>query len=155
MTPPPFQRLLDEHATAVWRLCVASVGRVDADDVFQDTLLAALRAWPRLPPQADVRAWVLTVAHRKALDLHRARSRRPIAVGTAGEEIAAVPAPDPDDDLWAAVRALPPGQRAAVTLRYAGDLRPPEVAAALGITEAAARRRVADGLARLREELPR
>jgi RNA polymerase sigma factor (sigma-70 family) len=152
MSLPPFQRFLDEHADAMWRLCAASVGREEADDAFQEACLAALRAYPRLRPRSNLRAWALTIAHRKALDVHRARTRRPVAVGAVDEERSAAPPPPPDDELWDAVRALPDGQRAALTLRYAGDLQPSEVAQALRITPEAARRRIADGLARLREE---
>ena len=157
MSLPPFQRFLDDHATAMWRVCVATAGRGDADDAFQEACLSALRAYPRLRPGSNLRGWALTVAHRKSLDVHRARARAPVAVGVAALEAGArretATAPDtPDEALWEAVRALPPGQRAAVTLRFAGDLRPGEVAAALGISEQAARRRVSDGLARLREE---
>src|SRR4051812_49652665 len=89
---PPFQRFLDEHADAMWRLCVASVGRDDADDAFQEACLSALRAYPKLRAQSNLRAWALTVAHRKALDVHRARSRAPVAVGVAGEDRPAPPA---------------------------------------------------------------
>jgi len=149
---PPFQRFLDEHADAMWRLCAASVGRIDADDAFQEACVAALRAYPRLRANSNLRSWALTIAHRKALDHHRARSRRPVAVGAPEPDQAAPPAPEPDDALWDAVRALPPAQRAALTMRYAGDLTPAEVALALGITPEAARRRIADGLAKLREE---
>lgn len=153
MTPPPFQQLLDAHRDAVWRLCLASVGPDEADDAFQETWIAVLRALPSLRDTANVRGWLLTIAHRKALDEHRARRRRPVAVGAAGDEHPAAEPAVRDDELWAAVRALPQGQRAAVTLRYAGDLRPGEVARVLGISEEAARRRVADGLARLRQEI--
>jgi len=149
---PPFQRFLDEHAAAMWRVCVASVGPVDADDAFQEACLSALRAYPRLRAGSNLRAWGLTVAHRKALDVHRARSRAPVAVGVAGEDRSSPAPADPDDELWEAVRALPDGQRAALTLRFAGDLEPREVAAALRISPEAARRRIADGLARLRLE---
>ena len=154
MTLPPFQRFLADHSDAMWRLCVASLGREEADDAYQEAALAALRAYPRLRPRSNLRAWALTIAHRKALDVHRARARRPVAVGGVDEARApvAAPEPEPDEELWGAVRALPPAQRAALTLRYAGDLQPAEVAAALRITPEAARRRIADGLARLREE---
>ena len=152
MSLPPFQRFLDEHADAMWRLCVASVGREEADDAFQEACLAALRAYPRLRARSNLRAWALTIAHRKALDVHRSRARRPVAVGVVESERAAAPPDVADDELWAAVRDLPAGQRAALTLRYAGDLQPIEVAQALRITPEAARRRIADGLARLRED---
>ena len=154
MTLPPFQRFLADHGDAMWRLCVASVGREEADDAYQEAALAALRAYPRLRARSNLRAWALTIAHRKALDVHRARARRSVAVGAVDDERAPVATPEsePDEALWGAVRALPPGQRAALTLRYAGDLQPAEVAAALRISPEAARRRIADGLARLREE---
>jgi len=155
VTPPPFQRLLDAHADAVWRLCRASVGPDEADDAFQETWIAALRAYPKIRDSSNLRGWLLTIAHRKSLDVHRSRARRPVAVGVAAEDepAPASAAPAPDDEVWAAVRALPDGQRAAVTLRYAGDLRPGEIAVALDISEEAARRRVADGLANLRKDL--
>lgn len=78
--PPPFQRFLDAHREDVWRFLVASVGRNDADDCFQETFIAALRAYPRLRPNSNLRAWILTIAHRKALDTHRARARRALPV---------------------------------------------------------------------------
>ncbi|WP_259311680.1 RNA polymerase sigma factor [Capillimicrobium parvum] len=148
----PFQQVLDAHRDLVWRVCVAAAGRNDADDCFQETWLAALRAYPRLDDGANVRAWLVTIAQRKAIDAHRGRARRPVAAGELPD--APAPArPESDDGLWDAVRALPPGQRAAITLRYAGDLRPREVAQALGISDEAARRRIADGLKSLRLEV--
>jgi RNA polymerase sigma factor (sigma-70 family) len=147
---PPFQRLLDEHSTTVLRFLVASVGPVDADDCFQETVIAALRAYP--PRHRDnLRGWLLTIAHRKALDHHRARSRRAVPV----EEVDAghaEPPPPADEELWTAVHALPPKQRGAVLLRFVGDLSHREIAGALGSSEEAARRALADGLATLRKE---
>src|SRR5262249_58954500 len=78
--PPPFQRFLDSHRDAVWRFLVASVGPAEAEDCFQETFIAALRAYPRLRPDSNLRAWVLTIAHRKALDAHRARARRALPI---------------------------------------------------------------------------
>lgn len=153
MSMPPFQQVLDAHRGVVWRVCVAAAGRDEAEDAFQETWLSALRAYPRLDHGANVRAWLITIAQRKAIDVHRARRRRPLPVGDELPERPAPPGSEPDDELWAAVRALPPGQRAAVTLRYAGDLRPREVAQALGISDEAARRRIADGLETLRLEV--
>jgi RNA polymerase sigma factor (sigma-70 family) len=149
--PPPFQRLLDDHATTVLRFLAASVGPVDADDCFQETVIAALRAYPRLSHGENLRGWLLTIAHRKALDHHRARGRRavPVAEPDAGH---ADPDPPRDDGLWSAVAGLPPKQRGAVLLRFVGDMSHREIAAALGSSEEAARRALADGLAKLREE---
>jgi RNA polymerase sigma factor (sigma-70 family) len=152
VTQVPFQRFLDAHRDDVWRFLVAAVGRDAADDCFQETFMAALAAYPRARID-NPRAWVLTIAHRKALDHHRARARRPVPVG-AVPEAPAPPDPDPaGETVWARVRELPPKQRAALLLRFAGDLSHREVAAALGGAEDAARRSTHEGLKRLREEL--
>jgi DNA-directed RNA polymerase specialized sigma24 family protein len=152
---PPFQRFLDAHADDVLRFLVAAVGRHDADDAFQETFLSALRAYPRLRPDSNLRGWVLTIAHRKALDVHRARGRRALPVAELDHHVGADNGAAPDTsggDHWERVRALPPRQRAVLTLRYAADLTHAEIARALGCTEAAARRAAADGLKTLRKE---
>jgi RNA polymerase sigma factor (sigma-70 family) len=149
---PPFQRFLDGHRDDVWRFLVAAVGRSDADDCFQETFLAALRAYPRLRPGSDLRAWVLTIAHRKAIDHHRARRRRAIPLDPLPEPAVSVVEDGLDPAVWARVRQLPPKQRAALLLRYAGDLPHREVAAALRCSEEAARRSAHEGLKKLREE---
>jgi RNA polymerase sigma factor (sigma-70 family) len=150
--PSPFQRFLDEHREPVWRFLVASVGRQEADDCFQETFMAALRAYPRLPPEANGRAWVLTIAHRKAIDAHRARRRRPDPVESVEERAAEPPSPDGDPELWRAVRARAPKQRAAVVLRYVADFKHTEAAEVLGCSEEAARRNLHAGLNNLRRE---
>lgn len=155
MTPlPPFQRLLDAERDVVWRALVALAGPLDAEDLFQETFMSALRAYPTLDPRRthNLRAWLLTIAHRKAMDHFNARKRRAVPV----EEVPEVAHHDPerpDEALWARVRELPPKQRAAVTLRYAGDLSHAEVAVALGCSEEAARRSAFEGLKALRREL--
>jgi RNA polymerase sigma factor (sigma-70 family) len=149
---PPFQRFLDAHREDVWRFLVASVGRDAADDCFQETFLSAMRAYPRMR-QDNPRGWVLTIAHRKALDHYRARKRRAVPVGDL-PEVAAPDEPEPGDDgVWARVHALPDKQRAAVLLRFAGDLSHREVAKAMGISEEAARRNAFEGLRTLRQEM--
>ena len=105
MALPPFQRFLDDHGDSMWRLCAASVGRVDADDAYQEACLAALRAYPRLRPGSNLRAWALTIAHRKALDHHRARARGPQLPGDVPET--AVHDADPGEDpVWEQVQAI-------------------------------------------------
>lgn len=152
---PPFQTLLDRHAGDVMAVLRGAVGRGDADDCFQETFMAALRAYPRLRSSRNLRGWLLTIAHRKAIDHHRARGRRPVPVGEIRETGAEDPMLEPDGDaeVWGRVAALPPKQRAAVTLRYAADLPHAEIAAALGCSPAAARRSLHEGIKRLREEL--
>ena len=151
--PPPFQRFLDSHRDAVWRFLVASVGPAEAEDCFQETFIAALRAYPRLRPNSNLRAWVLTIAHRKALDAHRARARRalPLADPVAVDGRCA-PSPDTRERaVWQAVDALPDRQRSAVVLRYVADLPHRDIARAIGCSEEAARRSLHEGLAKLRK----
>jgi RNA polymerase sigma factor (sigma-70 family) len=148
----PFQRFLDEQREPVYRFLVASVGRDGADDCFQETFLAAMNAYPRLRAGSNYRAWVMTIAHRKAMDHHRARTRNAIPVADV-PEVAHHDPPPPDDETWERVRALPPKQRAAVLLRYAADLSHAEVAAALACSPEAARRSAHEGLRKLRHEM--
>lgn len=146
---PPFQVLLDRHSDDVWRTLRAMVGSQAAEDCFQETFLAALRAYPRLRPDSSPRAWLLTIAHNKAIDHLRRRSREQ---APAGEEACEDPA-TPDRAIWSAVAALAPRQRAAVALRYIGDLSHREIAAAIGCSEEASRRSLHDGLETLRRQL--
>jgi RNA polymerase sigma factor (sigma-70 family) len=154
---PPFQTLLDRYAADVLAVLRGAVGRTDADDAFQETFLAALRAYPELKDDRNLRGWLLTIAHRKAIDHHRARGRRPLPVAevetVVEERQSPFDGPRLDDGLWDAVAALPPKQRAAVTLRFAGDLPHGEIAAALGCSPEAARRSLHEGLSKLRKEL--
>jgi RNA polymerase sigma factor (sigma-70 family) len=150
---PPFQALLDEHAADVMAVLRGAVGRSDAEDCFQETFLAALRAYPKLSDDRNLRGWLLTIAQRKAIDHHRANGRRPLPVAEPGELAGATAEPELDGEIWALVGALPPKQRAAVALRYACDLPHAEIAAALGCSPDAARRSLHEGIKRLRKEL--
>jgi RNA polymerase sigma factor (sigma-70 family) len=154
--PPPFQRFLDAHRDAVWRFLVSSVGPLEADDCFQETFIAALSAYPRLRADSNLRAWVLTIAHRKALDVHRGRKRRavPVAEPAAVDERTTPSAPARDEALWNAVGELPARQRSAVVLRYVADLPHRDIATAIGCSEEAARRSLHEGLNRLRKVVP-
>ena len=159
MRLPPFQNLLDGHARDVHRFLIATVGAVDADDVYQETWLAALRAYPALGDTANLKGWLFTIAHRKAIDHARARARRATPVAEPGDlpqaPVVEGMATAPDEDLWAAVAALPDKQRAAVALRFIADSAYAEIAVAMDISEPAARRNVHEGLKRLREERTR
>jgi RNA polymerase sigma factor (sigma-70 family) len=158
---PPFQELLDEHGSDVLGFLVASVGPDDAEDCFQETFIAALRAYPRLEHTRNLRSWLLTIAHRKAIDHHRARGRRPVPAGTseevgggiAGEGNVADRVERGGGELWRMVTALPPKQRSAVVLRYAADMSYPQIGELLDCSREAARRNVHEGLQKLRGEL--
>jgi RNA polymerase sigma factor (sigma-70 family) len=149
---PPFQWLLDEHGSAVLRLLIGAVGPVDAEDCFQDTMLSALRAYPRLRDASNLRGWLFAIARRKAIDSARATSKRPVPVAEPQAATAAA-APERDDELWDAVRALPDKQRRALVLRYAGDRSYGDIAGALAMSEDAARQNVHEGLKKLRRKV--
>jgi RNA polymerase sigma factor (sigma-70 family) len=149
---PPFQNLLDTHKGDVLGFLIAAVGPHDAEDCFQETFLAALRAYPRLEDDGNLRGWLLTIAHRKAIDHHRARRRRPDPVADVPEQ-AVAPQRNGRAPIWRAVAVLPPKQRTAVALRFACDLPHREIADAIGCSEEAARRNVHEGIKKLREVL--
>ena len=153
----PFERAVTEHGPVVLRVCRATLGPADADDAWSETFLAALRAWPDLPDDANVRGWLITIAHRKAIDVHRAAARRPLPVdelpeprGASGIAMASPEESLPDDALWQSLADLPPKQRQCVAYHHVAGLPHAEVAAIVGGTEAAARRAAADGIAALR-----
>lgn len=149
---PPFQQALEIHSDAVWgylRGMVGAQAAQAAEDCFQETFLAALRAYPRLRADSSPRAWLLTIAHNKAIDhIRRGARERAQEIEPAGAE-----PPAPDGEIWSAVAGLAPRQRAAVALRYIGDLSHREIAAAIGCSEEASRRSLHDGLETLRRQL--
>ena len=156
MALPPFQTLLDGHGRDVHRFLIANVGPVDADDCWQETWLSALRAYPSLKDASNLRAWVFTIAHRKAIDHLRARGSRAIPVAEAAELAGAAPESVlADEQLWSSVGQLPDKQRTAVTLRFLVDSSYAEIADVMGSSEEAARRNVHEALKRLRKELNR
>jgi RNA polymerase sigma factor (sigma-70 family) len=150
---------VDAHQTELHRFLVASVGRERAEDCLQETFLSALRAYPRLRHADNLRAWLYTIAHRKATDAVRRVVRRPTANDLDGLPPAAepaTPAHEPTDDgLWQAVRLLPSKQRAAVVHRFVLDLDYRSIGERMGTSEEAARQNVSAGLRRLRTEVDR
>lgn len=154
-TKEPFETLVTRHGPVVWRVCRAVLSTsADAEDAWSETFLAALRAYPDLPVTANVQAWLVTIAHRKAVDVVRARSRRAVPVASPPEPPAHRDTPhEHDSPLWAAVAALPPRQRHAVAYRYLGGLPYRQIAELLGGTPEAARRAASDGVASLRRTL--
>ncbi len=147
---PPFQEFLDEHKTRVYRFVLAAVGPHDADDCFQDTFLAALRAYPKLRDAEHLDRWVLRIASRKAIDHHRTKSRLPTLLDELPEQ--ATDPPEPQDEiLWKSVRELPARQRIAMAHRYVLDRSYAEIAELMGGTEEAARANVHQATKRLRE----
>ncbi len=148
----PFEQVVRDHGAVVLRVCRALLPPADADDAWSETFVSALRAYPGLRPDSNVRGWLVTIAHHKALDQLRARSRRAVPTDRLPDPGRTDPE-RPDERLHSAVAGLPDKQRAAVVLHHLAGLPYADVAAELGGTEAAARRSAADGVARLRQIL--
>jgi RNA polymerase sigma factor (sigma-70 family) len=148
----PFEPIVSAHGATVLRVCRAVLGvHTDADDAWAETFLSALQAWPRLADDANVEAWLVTIAHRKALDVVRGRSRHAIPVGDVPDRVSTIGVPEQTDhDLWAALARLPDKQRQAVAYHHLGGLPYAEVADLLGGSTDAARRAAADGIRALR-----
>jgi len=154
----PFEAVVALHGATVLRVCRAVLGPADADDAWSETFLAALRAYPDLPADANVEAWLVTIAHRKAIDITRATARRAVPVAQTPDD-ATAPGADRagdglDGDLAAAVAALPAKQKQAVAYHYLAGLPYADIAAIVGGSVDAARRAAADGIAALRRAYP-
>ena len=147
---PPFEKVVGQHGATVLRVVRAVLGHADADDAWSDTFLAAMKAYPDLPADANLEAWLVTIAHRKAIDIVRATSRRAIPVPDAPDTPSCDQAEERHLDLTEAVAALPAKQRQAVAYHYLAGLPYAEIATLLDSTAAAARRAAADGIATLR-----
>ncbi|WP_082454209.1 MULTISPECIES: RNA polymerase sigma factor [unclassified Frigoribacterium] len=152
----PFERVVARHGRTVWRVCRAVLDEHDTDDAWSETFVAALVAYPSLPASTNLEAWLVTIAHRKAIDVLRARDRRPRPVETVPEPPHAPPHDEAmarTDELDGALRTLPPGQRRAVVYHHLVGLSHREIAEVTGISADAARRASADGIAALRRLL--
>ncbi|MBA2349452.1 MAG: RNA polymerase sigma factor [Solirubrobacterales bacterium] len=145
----PFEQVVRRHGPTVLRVCRAVVGPDVAEDAWSETFLSALRAYPDLPAGSNVEAWLVTIAHRKALDQVRAAGRRATPTDKLPDRIGADD-PERHTDLWSALGELPDKQRQSVAYHHLVGLPYEEVAVLLGGTAAAARRAAADGIKTLR-----
>ena len=152
VTVPPFETFYEEHRDAVFGLLARRLGRARAEDAFQETFLRALRAYARLEHGRHLRAWVLTIAERIAIDEYRKPNNT-----SAHEhmELGLEAPPEPEAayaELADLTDRLPPTERAAVVLRYGYDLPYDQIGRALGSSEEAARQAASSGVRRLRKE---
>lgn len=167
----PFDAVVTRHGPTVLRVCRAVLGvGADADDAWSETFLSALRAWPDLPEETNTEAWLVRVAHRRAVDVVR-RGERAASPAGSPDDLALMDArsrsaiddrsdrvrsEEYDDDkpsdqsIWDTVATLPTKQRLCVAYRYLGGLAYAEIAEVVGGSEAAARRAAADGVGALR-----
>lgn len=148
---PPFEEIVSAYGPVVLRVVRAVLGPDDAEDAWSETFLSAMRAYPELPAEARVEAWLVTIAHRKALDVARGNARRALPVEHLPDRPGECGRPqDADPDLWNALRALPLRQRQAVAYHYLAGLPYKDIAALTGGSTQAARRAAADGIGNLR-----
>jgi RNA polymerase sigma-70 factor (ECF subfamily) len=132
-----------------------------AEDAVQEGFLTAWRNADRfMPERARASTWLLTLVHRRAVDLVRREDRRraePLA-----ERIEAAPADSAEEDAWLrferervqlALRQLPDQQREALELAYYGGFSQSELAERLGEPVGTIKSRMFTGLARLRDLL--
>ena len=147
---PPFFELVDAHGDELLAHARRLAGDAGAEDVVQDALLRALRAYPRLRHADHLRAWLYRVTTTTAYDAHRARRRERLT-----DEPPAVPVePEHYDGAFEALIApLPEAARAALRLRFVDDLDYDDVAAALGCSPVAARQRVSTAVRTLRKQV--
>lgn len=150
---PPFEVVVARHGPTVLRVCRAVLGPDQAEDAWSETFLAALRAYPDLPPTTNLEAWLVTVAHRKALDAARANARRAIPLHPLPDAPGGPVPGGRDDDVWDALAGLTERQRQAVAYHHLAGLSFAEVAVLLGGSEAAARKASSDGVRALRRAL--
>lgn len=141
-----------EYGPMVLRVCRAVLGPVDAEDAWSETFLSALRAYPDLDERANIEAWLVTIAHRRAIDVGRAVTRAPAPTAQIPDK---GKSDGYDPDLWAALEALPDKQRKTVAYHYLAGLPYAEIADLLGGSVDAARRAAADGIKSLRASYPK
>jgi RNA polymerase sigma factor (sigma-70 family) len=146
----PFEKVVTQHGATVLRVVRAVLGHADADDAWSETFLAAMKAYPDLPADANVEAWLVTIAHRKAIDVIRATARRATPVAEPPDRPSHDHGQGHHLELTEAVAALPTKQRQAVAYHYLAGLPYAEIATLLDSSAAAARRAAADGIATLR-----
>lgn len=150
---PPFEWVLEQHAAPVLKLLVRAAGP-DAEDCFQETMLAALRAYPGLEHGTNLRGWLMTIARRKVVDSWRTSARRPLPI----DELEVIDEAEreqgsADGELWERVRRLPAKQRRAVGMRFVEDRSYADIAGAMAISQDAVRRNVHEGIKTLRRSL--
>jgi RNA polymerase sigma-70 factor (ECF subfamily) len=145
---PPFERFYETHKGEVLAFLRRRAGREQADDLFQETFLRALRAYERLEHAEHLRAWVLTIAGNALVDA----TRRDRPAAELAREPAGLDERPAFEELAPLTDGLPPKERAAVVLRYGYDLDYDAIGAALGSNEQAARQAASAGVRRLRKE---
>ncbi|MCU1478760.1 MAG: polymerase subunit sigma [Subtercola sp.] len=151
-TKKPFESIVAEHGATVLRVCRAVVGFDDADDAWSETFISAMKAYPTLPDDANIQAWLVTIAHRKAIDIIRVQKRIAIPVDVVPDQPSSLGVPaTADTEIWDHVKTVPQKQRQVIAYHYLAGLPYLEIAEILGGTTDAARRAASDGIKSLRK----
>ncbi len=147
---PPFWSLVEAHGDELLAHARRMTDDQSAEDVLQDALLRALRAYPRLRHSDHLRAWLYRVTTTTALDLHRRRRRE---IPTEDPPVQAVEAEYDDGAFESLIAPLAPTARDSLRLRFVDDLDYDRIAAELGTSPEAARQRVSTAVLTLRERV--
>lgn len=158
-TSDAFEQAMLTYRDEIYRYAWRMVGEAqDAQDLTQETFLRAYRAFERLEPDSNVRAWLYRIATNVCLTFLKRRGRVntvpldviPVAGGENPHD--AVSRKELLREVAEAVEALPTRQRAAIVQRKYQGLGYAEIAASLGISEETARAHVYQGLRKLRAQ---
>lgn len=141
-----FETLYREIRPGLYTLCkaLARRGPVCADDLFQETFRRAVAFAGSYRSGHPLRPWLSAIARNAFLDLMREAGRRPRLV-----PLDADPASSPPADILDALAVLPAEQAEAIALRHLQGLTVAEAAAAMEVSPATLKRRIAEGFAAL------
>jgi RNA polymerase sigma-70 factor (ECF subfamily) len=163
-----FEELIERHHDELyaylWRMtdgAARTEAAVEVQDLVQDVFVRAYRAYPRLRPDSNFRAWLYKIATNCALTALKTRPRS-VSLDKQEDTVSDDPARQPHrefafheamDEVRLAILDLPPAQRAALVMRMLQGLDYTEIAAALDCSEDSARANVSHGVRRLRRAL--
>jgi RNA polymerase sigma-70 factor (ECF subfamily) len=149
---PPFSALIEAHGDELLAHARRLAGAERAEDVLQDALLRALRAYPRLRHADHLRAWLYRITTNAAMDAHRAQ-RREIPDPDPAATQATTDDPEAVDGFEDLIAGLPETARGALRLRFVDDLEYEVIALRLDCTPEAARQRVSSAVRTLRQRI--
>lgn len=158
--PLCFDELLERYQQEIFRYAMQLTrNTTDADDLYQETMLKAYRAFDRLGPDSNYRAWLYRIATNTFLSQKRKEKReRPLdpvmddhLAITNPDQPASLDARDLLADVERFVQTLPEKQRLALILRKYHELDYATIAATLNSSEEAARANVYEALRKLRK----
>ena len=142
--------LVETYSSMLLRLaCTRLENPADAEDAVQEVFLKLLTARPAFRDAEHEKAWLIRTTLHRAADLRKAAARRNVPL----EEALLAAAPEPEDRLLAAVRALPEKYSAVIHLHYYEGYSLKEIGKLLGLPAATVGTRLARGRERLRQSL--